>query len=251
VCPPGRNQIGSRLVDGIPVAICERDPPVANPPPPGPAPSTDCADGEVFVGSIEAGGGCVPCPNVTVPNASGTACICPPGYIQVGIEGTFGFPVCSPPSGAAEPPPPTRLYEAPADDAFIFGTRFGFGFTIEPQGPLAGCEAGDRGREGPGIAVYLSPPLSGGHCEVTLFRGNLLQPGWSFVEWDGFWIGNCDAAVHDVTRDHPDNPRSLQHSFVIHITPLAGILQNPLCGYIVETITLRGPVGQTWQDAFR
>ncbi|MCB9947231.1 MAG: hypothetical protein H6842_05300 [Rhodospirillaceae bacterium] len=256
-CPPGQRTVGGRIVGGIPVGVCQRQLAVPTAPQ---APPADCAGNEVMVGSLEVGGGCLPCPEFAEPNETHTACRCRDGFLQVGIGSTYGFPVCSPASGGtgAGPGPgpavPAMVEHVVSGwDAYQVASNRRFTFASIGFIPILGeCNIAIPGY-GDRFTVEYLPIPGGGSCRNMLFADRLLRAPWEFVSWTVRPIleaaAACGAFQISEIRVNPNQPRDMSHQVTIALPPPA--LVPLVCTIEVTTITLRGPAGADPLDAFR
>jgi len=207
--------------------------------------------------TIALGAGCAPCLNDSVPNATNTQCVCPSGWLQVGIGSTSGMPICSPPSGGGSPPTEVT-YAIPAGDAFrqAHGAG-GFGAGTLRRGPamefcdigtVLGSEQLDR------IRIFMrenTPPFgrtlnpNGFWCEFVIFEGDL-APGWRLAGYDLAPVeGNCMTV--GFTRPAGAAPGDME-TFVQTSLFANG---STICNAFIQTVRLTGPPNADWRGAFQ
>lgn len=255
-CPPGQQTVGGRTVNGISVALCQRELTTITPPP---AQEPDVQQAVCSGNSVSVGGGCVPCPDGAAPNATNNQCYCRDGFQQVGIEGTLGMPICSPSAGRQ-----LVDYKIAGIDAFLAARNGGFKFGASGTGaPVPPLECNVTAENFPNLAtveywppvIPLVPLISSGHCTYHLFADRQLSEGWGFVslrfaDQRGPAGGNsCTGYITAILRDGPETPRNMAHTIEIHHPP--GAVLAGVCVMVLTEVVLRGPVGADWRDAFR
>ncbi len=282
-CPADQRTIGGRVVDGIPIGLCQRELVVT--PPQDPTSPTGCPAGEVMAGSLQTGGGCVPCPENSAPNPDRTSCQCNSGYMRVGYA-YYGLPECAVcdygsiydaasgtcvcPAGMVQAStdgsgmpmcvrPSNRpvLVEHVVDgwDAYQTARRHRFAFTTEvlgiPVPPV--CVIGIQAYDGLFSIEFRSSP-GGGHCTAMLFDDRALREPWELVSWTLAPLPEaepiCSSYIIGAVQEHSDRPQSATLRVDMHHSPPASFLPN-LCVVVIGSLTLRGPADADPLDAFR
>ncbi|MEZ5668658.1 MAG: beta/gamma crystallin-related protein [Alphaproteobacteria bacterium] len=277
VCPPGESAVGSRTINGIAVALCQSQLAVVTPP------ASQCAANEVFVGSQQSGGGCVPCPPNSAPNAGGSQCQCVGGTIRVGdayynqpecaacdfgsvYDASTGRCVC--PAGTSQastdgrgmpmcvaPQARRDLVEIPANEFYYAVAGLGVAPVTVRAGGSVGCNYGAYPHSG-NIELTVETGIAGLHgapppanpaaytCSGSLFAIRL-QNGWQFHGLGGVVANSCGVQPNAIARLEKRNadPADMTHDYVLRDW------SQIICYLSIGSVILAGPVGQHWKTA--
>jgi hypothetical protein len=153
------------------------------------------------------------------------------------------------------PPPPARVeYRIPAGEAHTFSTEQGFKTSQACNNPPieeASWRDVNQGSGGSGpmmisLLVMGKPYITfGARCDFVLFDGRQLNEGWVFKSYDA--VGPTDTYGHGYTVTERPTVGSRTIRFRIHLWCDAG----NTCRFDITFITLEGPAGQDWREAFR
>jgi hypothetical protein len=150
------------------------------------------------------------------------------------------------------PPPALAEYKIPAGDAHAFSQQQGFRSSQACENSLteeASWRDVGQGTGGPlmiSLSVMWKPYITfGARCDFVLFDGDQLNEGWAFKSYDA--VGPTDTMGHGYTVTERPTVGSRTIRFRVHLWCDAG----QTCRYDITFITLEGPPGRDWREAFR
>ncbi len=253
LCPPGSTLLSNLVIDGVSVQSCE-----APPAPPPAAPQPGAERPAIPPGGLVAcelpyrfwsrQGGEVTClwncGTGTVPDAASNECVCEAGTYEAGTDAQ-GRRFCGTFQGAqpAQPDPARQQYVVAGANAVGMAMSVGFQFANSRREGDGRCiqSAAVVTAEAHGIVPLLPKPKPL-YCLATFFYGRTLNPGWELVAFE------FDEDVHEVRQ-----PTAQEPAFAIILVFSASTVApfNDTYSVVLESITLEGPAGRNWRDAFQ
>jgi hypothetical protein len=153
------------------------------------------------------------------------------------------------------PAQPPKEYIIPGGDAYKYAKQHGFKFTFTCHDLNSQCRIFPTKDATCYLGISTKGKLKelGAKCDFVLFGGKQLNPGWSFKS-DYLVTRGCSNTMysrkgHRIDRRPSPGNRNIKYKIHGWVDPTS----NPLhaCVMYLQTLTLVGPAGMHWHDAFR
>lgn len=169
-------------------------------------------------------------------------------YVQVkNAAGTIS-PTASDTIALSVPPAPSRQeYVIGGGEAYIFSQTQGFKFSTKLEDPVTqeGYIKGDGGLLN--LSTSGKPMnIFGSRCDYVLFDGRELTEGWVFKSYNASPVALITTRTTTRVDERPEAGSRIIR-FKIHLSTEAGSFVS----FTIVNLTLEGPAGRDWREAFR